>query len=73
MIGSKFLEYKTKKKTKLYCADKGIFHDHESIVVFNDGIPILIIFWPLVMKNWLLLQYLNIPSFLNAKRLMLIM
>lgn len=72
MIASKFLDYKKKKKTNLYCADKGIFHDHESIVIFNDGIPILVIFWPLVLKNWSLLQYLNIPSFLHAKRLKLI-
>ena len=71
VIASKFLEQK-KKKINLYCADKGIFHDHESVVIFNDGIPILVIFWLLVLKNWSLLQYLNIPSFLNAKRLKLV-
>lgn len=65
MIASKFLGYKKKKKTN----DKGIFHDHVSIVVFNDGIPILVIFWLLVPKNWSLLQYQNVSSFLNAKRL----
>lgn len=72
MIASKFLEYKKKKKTNLYCADKGIFHDHESIVIFNDGIPILVIFWLLALQNWSLLQYLNISSFPNAKRLKLV-